>query len=376
MKKQLMGKHRKHFITLTCLVAGMLVLTSAVYANYDNAGGYSNYKNAVKNLVFEADNYTADADMKLIIDGKAVNNSKVIYKCNNGDTSQYMQNEENFDGEPVKTELYTYAQGKMKYSYFPKTNEYYESESDTENRKTIVPLDDATSKKAVRFAELMADTFVGDLKNNVTLVSEEDGVRKYSIHVEKSQIPEIVNAGLSLMFTANNNSTMDGSYVTYDNYEKAFEAFYKEKTGKEYSELGYENLSESEMQTINDCYNEFDEKYEDILDDKGDKGMLVVLEDGDYEYYDTYEEYMQSENISSQLQTMAMFGDEPYIDDVTMNVTLDAKGRLAENYLEASLVGKDEDGEKHTATMKIDSKIYDYDNTIVEEFETKGKIKQ
>ncbi|MBN7773423.1 hypothetical protein [Clostridium aminobutyricum] len=376
MKKQFMVKHRKHFITMTCLVAGMLVLTTAVYANYDNAGGYTNYKNAVKNLAFDADNYTADANMTFIMDGEEMTTSEFLYKCNNGDTSQYNLTNDNFSGEASKSEYYSYVNGDKRYVYYPETNMYYESKIDGEKNKTIIPLDDATSKKAVRFAELMADAFVGDLKNNVVLVSEEDGVRKYSIHVEKSQIPEIVNAGLSLMFTANNNSPNSSSYVTYKNYEKTFNAFYKEKTGNDYKSLDYSNLSESEQEALNDIYNAFDKKYSGILEAKGHKGIVLVLANGDYKYYTNYSDYMNSEYAPNEAKTMAMFGDDPYVDDVTMNVTLDEKGRLAENYLEASLMGKDKNGEKHVATMKVNSKIYDYDKTSVDLFNPEGKTKQ
>lgn len=374
MKKQFMVKHRKHFITLTCLVAGMLVLTTAVYANYDDAGGYTNYKNAVKNLAFDADNFTADANMTFTMDGEKVTTSEFTYKCNNGDNSQYTLTNDSLSGEDNKTEFYTYVNGDKKYSYYPENNSYYENPAGDKNN-TLIPMDDATSKKAVRFAELMADAFVGDLKNNVVLVSDEDGVKTYSIHVEKNQIPEIVNAGLSLMFTANNNSERSNSYVTYEDYEKTFGDYYKEKTGDDYKSVNYADMSESDSEALNKVYSSFDEKYQAVLKDKGNNGIVVVLKNGDYKYFDTYRDYMDSKYASPEVRTMTMFGDDPYVDDVTMTVTLDKQGRLVADNLEASLVGKDKDGEKHVATMKVNSKVYDYDKTTVDVFDPTGKIK-
>ena len=374
MKKQFMVKHRKHFITLTCLVAGMLVLTTAVYANYDNAGGYTNYKNAVKNLAFDADNFTADANMTFTMDGEKVTTSKFTYKCDNGNNSQYTLTNDSLSGEESTTEFYSYVNGDKKYVYYPENNGYYESPAGEKN-KTLIPMDDATSKKAVRFAELMADAFVGDLKNNVVLVSDEDGVKTYSIHVEKNQIPEVVNAGLSLMFTANNNSSRSSSYVTYQDYEKAFGDYYKEKTGEDYKSMDYANLSESDSEALNKVYSSFDEKYQAILKDKGNTGIVLVLKNGDYKYFETYGDYMDSNYAPPESKTMTMFGDDPYVDDVTMTVTLDKQGRLVSDNLEASLVGKDKDGAKHVATMKVNSKVFDYDKTTVDVFDPTGKIK-
>ena len=46
MMKKIHFKQKRHFVTAVCLLVGMMVLTTSVYANYDNANGYSNYKSA------------------------------------------------------------------------------------------------------------------------------------------------------------------------------------------------------------------------------------------------------------------------------------------------------------------------------------------
>lgn len=276
-------KHRKHFITLVCLVVGMLVLTTAVYANYDDAQGYTNYKNALKHLAFKADNFTADYDAKIMIDNDAVNTFSGNFKCADGDRSHFEKSKDTFDGEEYISEYYTYTYGDTYYSYHPKTNKYYKGEIYNEGNATLMGTDDATTKKAVRFAELLTDTLVGDLKNNVILESSKDGIKEYSIQVSGNQIPEIVNAGLSLAFTASNSED-------------------------------YEN------------------------------------------------------------EVTSKFGNDPYIDKVNFRVTLDEEGRLLENSMEATMAGVDKKGNKHTATMEVNAKISDYNNTKVDVFNPEGKI--
>lgn len=49
-----------------------------------------------------------------------------------------------------------------------------------------------------RFVELLADLFVGDLKNNISMY-ERDGIRYISGTLTSPQIPEIVNAGFDVL---------------------------------------------------------------------------------------------------------------------------------------------------------------------------------
>ena len=66
----------------------------------------------------------------------------------------------------------------------------------------------------IRVVELMADAFVGDIKNNFVLTEKTDDSKSYSVSLTESQIPEIVNAGVSLvassMAAAQNNITVNG----------------------------------------------------------------------------------------------------------------------------------------------------------------------
>ncbi|WP_324823282.1 hypothetical protein [Sinanaerobacter sp. ZZT-01] len=280
-----MLRHKKHFVTLVCLVVGMLVLTTAVYANYDDAKGYTNYKDSLKHLLFEADNYTLNYQAKIKMDDEMIQTLIGNEKLAGKNRSHYEKSGDSSDEKSRVYDYYTFTEGNKYYSYYPETNTYYEGKISSDRSGSLMGSDDATVKKAVRFTELLADTLIGDLKNNVILESSKDGVKEYSIHVSGNQIPEIVNAGLSLAFTASNSED-------------------------------YEN------------------------------------------------------DVTSK------FGNEPYIDNVNMRVTLDEKGRLINNELEASLVGIDQNGKKHKGTMEVTVDITDYESTKADVFDPEGKVKE
>ena len=66
MKKILKGKYAK---SISCLGLGVVILSAAVFANYDNANGYTDYKNALKQIPFE-ENVSVDLTASLLYDGE------------------------------------------------------------------------------------------------------------------------------------------------------------------------------------------------------------------------------------------------------------------------------------------------------------------
>jgi len=364
--KKLNFKGRKHAVTATCLLVGMLVLTSAVYANYDNARGYTNYKDAVKDLVFYQDNFTADGKMSILIDGEEMAAVNGNFKLNGDDYYIRTVSEEKFSNQDNKDESLQISKGGKKISYYPTSepDSYYEYERSDSIRPDM---SDPTMKKGIRFAELFADTMVGDLKNNFVLTSKDGDNRNYSVNVSGSQIPEVVNAGISLIFTAANNQDYSQySSVEYQDYQKAFAAFYKEQTGKELTEEMYNEWNEEVEKANEDFY----DKYTDILSSKNNKGIVYVKADGTYDYYKTYDAYAKNVQMNSltEQNIMKMLGSDPYIDNASCHFTLDKEGKIVANELEASMSGVDESGKKHTITMKISYTVSDYGTTKIEAF--------
>ncbi|WP_312648024.1 hypothetical protein [Aminipila sp.] len=369
--KKFTFKGRKHAVTATCLIAGMFVLTSAVYANYDDSRGYTNYKDAVKDLVLYQDNFTVDGEMSVLIDGKEMATMKGNFKLDNDDFYLQTVSEDSFSEGDNKYENIQVTKDGKEFSYYPKTNSYTISEASNDFRPDM---SDPTMKKGVRFAELFADAMVGDLKNNFVLSSKEGDNRTYSVNVSGSQIPEVVNAGISLMFTAANNQDYSNySAIEYENYQKTFAAYYEEQTGKKMTEDMYNEWNE-EIEKINE---DFYGKYEDVLEAKGDVGIVYVKADGTYEYYKTYDEYNKNvqSNAFNDRNIMKLLGNDPYIDSAACNFTLDKDGKIVSDEMEASMTGVDSQGKKHTITMKANYKVSDYGTTKVDAFDTAGKTK-
>ncbi|MFV0517852.1 MAG: hypothetical protein ACK5MV_10705 [Aminipila sp.] len=370
--KKISFKGRKHAVTATCLLVGMFMLTSAVYANYDDAKGYTNYKNAMKKLAFYEENFTVEGKATMLIDDEAFTTMNVDAKMDGKNT--FMHTKNTMAGDEDNTiESFQWQDGKTFYSYNPEANTYYTYESSGSVRPDM---SDPTMKKAIRFTELLADAMVGDLKNNFVLTSGENGNKSYSVNISGSQIPEVINAGLSLMFTAANDASniRANSYVTYENHMKAFGAFYEEKTGKTFEQSTYNSTWDEEMEKVND---EFYEKYNDVLESHDNVGIVHVKADGSYDYYKNYEEYTKNVKLPSvsEDQLFNMLGTDPYIDNATCNFTLDKDGKFISNEMSASMVGVDDKGKKHSITIKGEFNVKDYGTTKVEKFDTTGKIK-
>nr|WP_315023038.1 hypothetical protein [uncultured Aminipila sp.] len=365
-------KGRKHAVTATCLLAGMFVLTSAVYANYDDARGYTNYKEAIKDLAFYQDNFSADGEMSILVDGEKMATIKGALKLDGNDYYIRTVSEDSLNKEQSKSEsIQVYKDGKA-YYYYPDSNSYLESEG-TESLRP--DMSDPAVKKGIKFAELFADSMVGDLKNNFVLASKDGDNRTYSVNVSGSQIPEVVNAGISLMFTAANNADMSqSSYVTYENYEKTLASYYEEQTGKKIADDFYDETNDESNKVIKD----FDEKYNNLLQSKGNTGIIYVKADGTYDYYKTYAEYEKNVITSNDASRdiMAMLGTDPYIESAASSFTLNKDGKLVSDESEATMTGVDSKGKKHTITMKVNFKVTDYGTTKVDRFDTEGKTKE
>lgn len=394
MKKLNQFKTRKHFLTVVCLLIGMLVLTTSVYANYDNANGYSSYKAALKHLALETNNVTLDASVSFEIDGKEIMMEQVAQKITPNGKSTYSKSVESPD---YLHEVYTYEDGKYSIRYFPEENAYYQWEDNYDYNSVEnligIDMDDKTTNKLARFIELGVDMLIGDLKNNVVLLSNDNGVREYSIDVATNQMPEIVNAGISLLFSSMNYDNSDRSFTTYEDWIVTFGNYWKEQMGTEFPDDLYNgNLSDDELADELAAYGyadyeefwdacgkveqEFWEKYDNILyEEKGGKGVLVILEDGSYDYYESYYEYLDENEEYSDARLYRLFGDEPVVQGAKMIVKINENGELLYNYAEATLIGYDEEGNAHTATVKVDLSASDYGTTVPDTFDATGKEK-
>ena len=384
MKKHF--KTRRQLITAVCLLAGVMLLTVSVYANYDNASGYTSYKNAVKDLLLRTDNFTAGADLKLEFDGDLIEYDK-YYVQYAGKDGYVAKTEHRAEGEePVGTEVYQTADTDTLADPVTKTYNRYDSSYDSYGNILGVSKDDKQSMKLIRFMELSADLLVGDLKNNVVLLSKTDGEREYSIDVNKDQMPEVVNAGISLIFGASNatgDAQQHDGYVEYEDEQAVMKLYFKETGQEGLYDLCNNGWDNDEIERLYGSEEEFMEeydrisggmyrKYEKIFADKyGSKGVLYVKYDGETEHYGSELEFL-TENRMLQDNWLRLMGEDPYIENVKMTVRFDDKDRIVENNIEGTMTGTDEKGSVHRAVLSVRIKLGDYGKTVLDKFDSTG----
>lgn len=203
------------------LALGITIFAGAALANYNTANGYDTFKTAAKGLLSN-ENYTMNAKIGFSIDGEEIGKSEFTELYDrSGDVKLNAVETSNYIGEDGTRTVKRYAQDSdYIYSYDYSDNNsvhtsVYQNASEYMANGVLDPMssvknddDKKTVNKIVHFAELAADTFVGDLKNNIVYVSGDDNSSTYEMNLEAVQIPELVNAGLSAMFSSINSSTV------------------------------------------------------------------------------------------------------------------------------------------------------------------------
>ncbi len=397
-------RKRRNLMTVVCLVVGLVVLSTAVYANYDNASGYGNYKKAIKKIIFEEENFTAEMEMSIEIDGKVLAKQYQLIKVEDGRkmTSNYSEDLNVATGDYSKsTGNTTYENEKMFISHSSPRNTsgveetyYYRDKKGDSSAfsKTLIPNDD-TSRKGVRFTELLADTLIGDLKNNVVLVSNDEDSKVYTVNLSRQQIPELINAGLSAIAASTNQINERNTFVRYEDYETTFGDFVLGKTGEKYvspfedekfmygeshdseaskeltvaEQEAYDKAMNEAMEKDSTLRSEFTQKYDRMLKAKGNEGILYVNKDGSTVYFATYDEYIRSDKIDMNSQNpFYILGADPFVESAFCTVVLDKDGRLIENTIGGSVSGIDNKGEKHTYKLTANLKVKDYGKTSIE----------
>lgn len=203
-------KTNKHFKAFISLGVGVVLLTGAVFANFDSANGYTTCKDSLKKVLY-SDNFSVDVTAKATVDGESLYN-------------MYMSNKFNLNGNPMSRTEHTTEEagvnGGASYWYLNQTQDnyviskysnggsyVYEYDNDTDlsfDKKnnlaeSIFGTDENATGKFIGFAESIGDVLVGDLKNNLVPVSNENGVRTYSMTLSRDQMPSYVNSGISLL---------------------------------------------------------------------------------------------------------------------------------------------------------------------------------
>lgn len=210
-----MKKSNKKLVMAASLVLGITVMTSASLANYATSNGYEVGKTALKGLL-KNENYSSELSLSMTVDEDIISDFKTTEKYDrNGDVRRNHTETDSYNGTSRVYE--SYFQDNSAISIYNKGTDdentyiyHYDNIEDlgwTPGRGMFDEFAGEDEEEAdrnakiIRFAELVADTMVGDLKNNVVYVSGDDDSATYEMQLSGMQIPELVNAGVSLLFS-------------------------------------------------------------------------------------------------------------------------------------------------------------------------------
>lgn len=253
---------KKHIITAAAGGVGAFILAVSCIVTYATSSGYTAAKNSFKNL-FTQDNCTMSAEVYLSYDDMKLDSEKAVQKFDkNGNIKFQEYNVDNDgllrgssfiqDGMRIRPEDIN-GDGIINKLDGVYVNCMDSEEELIENHAWLLNMQSDESQKYVRFAELFADTMVGDLKNNVILTDSDDECDTYSISLDPYQIPELYQAGLDLI-TEQNKQNSGNYYIDEDtriedlSEDEYYERLYNKEISVDdilYNEASVQNVNAS-----------------------------------------------------------------------------------------------------------------------------------
>lgn len=206
-----MNVKKKYFRALAGLGAGAVLLSAAVFANYDSANGYTNCKTALKGLL-DCDNMSIDHTTEVSLDGERAMAYYGSLKVHGGGNPSFRAEQTYEEGDTSRVDIEQQQDGKRIHTNIDEKGEkhsgYYQT--DTETKSVVAQMNEGGNNlgnKVVSFVETIGDALIGDLKNNFVLTSEEDGSATYSVSLTREQMPSYVNSGISVLASVITSNT-------------------------------------------------------------------------------------------------------------------------------------------------------------------------
>jgi len=364
---------------MTCLIAGVLVLAVSATAAFGSVNGYSRYKEAVKALALENDNFSAVGTMEMTMDGETVwtmgaeialdqAESSTILTMNQGDYEE-LEVSANVDGQHI---------------WFNSGDEgiYHSMPADRDEGPYNLlgfEADDEYENRLITFFEVACDTVVGELKNNFVQVGTQDGVDLYQVDIAQAQVPSLVNAGLSLFAYAMTEENNNAWQTAYEDYDATRFHYYETQTGKtlpqEFKDAYTGGWSEEwyrENQELVDrfdavCYGEdhyWCEVYDKVLEDNNG-GVVYIYADGSYDYYPDQWSFIEAHPEESANNMEAYIGEDLALENIHCTFGVDNDGNLTQNYIAVTFVTTGRDGNLHEVVIAGEVELFDFGTTTV-----------
>ena len=352
-------------------LVGVLVLSVSAFAAWGSSTGYGKYKDAVTKIFVDTDNVTIDAEAAILFDGETAHEDEMLWKIDGSDYSKYEKSSSVVKTDAPESEYYYSAIGNTEtYFYSEEPEHYYQYERDMAYADNPLSLG-AENEKVIRFVKLCADSIIGDLKNNVVLVDDKNGIRSYRLDVTADQMPAVISAGFDLLMSVNNQGS---GYVVYEgeSNDLTYAVYYEKIKGtplpEDYFDVLYNDGDDAMWEEYDDICMERDAYYEEIRAKSGESAVLSVKDDGSYDVYANYRTYAFTENYGSS-DIEAYLGSNAVLYGVTFDFALDDNDRLVSNDLSVLFSVVDDNGEKHTVELKLNVDFSDYGTTVPDVFD-------
>ncbi|MCI5498872.1 MAG: hypothetical protein MR419_05035 [Clostridiales bacterium] len=372
---------------LICLVAGMLTLAISATAAFGSVNGYARYKQAVKDLLLQEENFTVQAQVKLTVDGDEAGAVQMDY-AKDGDNSAY-HSQQQTDGK-LYQEYSTTLNG-TRTRFLSGSNYYTEEPIEPGSFLNDVlgeRLDEELEDRLTDFAETAADLVVGGLKNNVVQLAREEGETLYQVQVARNQVPGLVNAGLSALSCYSVREPVQ-RYMDYEEdyialllacYERASgetlsqeeKAAYRKDCCEDIRQQGYGGLLERINRFANsDWYAAYA-----ALEAEKDQGVLYLKNDGSYVDYDTVNAFLADHPQRKGDYLDYYVGSDVAVKDVSCTFRIDEAGKLTANRFQVNLNTIDSAGGRHTIQMDIDLTLTGYGTTTVAPLDVGDRVER
>lgn len=372
-----------------CLVAGVLILAVSAAAAFGSVNGYSRYKEALKALALETNNFSAQGTMVVTYGGQEVMRTSGEYAMDGANNAVHSK-EWNMGKE---TEYFSTRLNGVSTWFDSMDKVYYQTEYSGEEGSTAaenllgVDTDDEMLNRMMNFAEIATDTVMGELKNNFVQVGKENGSTLYQVEIAQNQVPSLVNAGLSLFAYGVGQSNQMDNAVIFEDYSATVLARYEKITGEtlpqEFRDGYLKGSSETWYETYGDLLEKVNESNEDswedyyyqLLDEKNNTGIIYVNADSSYDYYKTYQEYKAAhpEEVNQDLETYV--GQDMSLKTVLCKFGVDDQGRLTSNNLAVTFQTVDLDGTTHELVINVDVTLGGYGTTVIQPLDVGGREK-
>ena len=189
-------------VRMICLIVAAVVLGGAVTAAAFMGSPYETMKTALLDAATYR-NVTIESRISMSVNGVWTEKSR-SYGIQGDDSSlsYYYDESGNASGFNYSSgSLYIYpsvldAKSGTQW-YYAQVNPRNDYNVSRVNGLAMFSPEDRTSAQ-MRFIELLADVLIGDLKNNITMTSE-NGIRHISGTLTGSQVPELVKAGIDVL---------------------------------------------------------------------------------------------------------------------------------------------------------------------------------